>query len=160
LDYNSGCMPPGILHLYSTLLTRIFILVRPKTYPCLISHGSFEVPLWICVAQAQEQTHPRRNMVRCAAVGLSRSHSRRNLEGVESGQKGGMFPAEWGEVLVRKGHYVNIRSRIAGTYPQIVVEMGYPCAPSCATVPLAPITCRKKNRLGHTRAPAAGLFSA
>ena len=56
-------------------------------------------------------------MNRCAAVGLSRTDSRRNVEGVESGQKGGMFPAEWGEVLVRKGHYVNIRSRIAGTYP-------------------------------------------
>ena len=56
-------------------------------------------------------------MDRCAAVGLSRTDSRRNLEGVESGQKGGMFPAEWGEVLVRKGHYVNIHSRIAGTYP-------------------------------------------
>ena len=85
-------------------------------------------------------------MDRCAAVGLSRTDSRRNVEGVESGKKGGMFPAEWGEVLVRKGHYVNIRSRIAGTYPRIVVEMGYPCAPSCATVPLAPITCRKKKK--------------
>lgn len=61
----------------------------------------------------------------------------------------GNVSVKWGKMIVKKGYSIGLLQYNCRGYtrtpPRVAVKRGDPCAPSCATAPLTPTTCRKEK---------------